>query len=54
MAYDIKCTFFTDDENQKIISKGIIDDLKIINSQKYSISFDDVKSTTDNIKINNK
>ena len=54
MSYSIKCTFFTDKNgNQEIISKGIIDDLKIINGQKYSISFDDVNPTSDNIKLNN-
>lgn len=54
MSYNIKCTFFIDKNgNQEIISKGIIDDLKIINSQRYSISFDDVNPTTDNIKLNN-
>ena len=54
MGYSIKCTFFTDKNgNQEIISKGIIDDLKIINGQKYSISFDDVNPTSDNIKLNN-
>lgn len=54
MSYNIKCTFFIDKNgNQEIISKGIIDDLKIINSQRYSISFDDVNPTTDDVKINN-
>ena len=54
MSYNIKCTFFTDENgNQEIVSKGIINNLKIINSQKYSISFDDVNTTTDDIKLSN-
>lgn len=54
MSYNIKCTFFIDKNgNQEIISKGIIDDLDIINSRRYSISFDDVNPTTDDIKIYN-
>ena len=54
MSYDIKCTFFTNENgNQKIISKSIINDLKIINTQRYSISFQDINSTNDDIKINN-
>ena len=53
MSYNIKCTFFTDKNgNQEIISKGVIDDLKIINNQKYSISFENVNPITDNIRIN--
>ena len=54
MSYNIKCTFFIDKNgNQEIISKGIIDNLKIINNQNYSISFNDVNPTTDGIVINN-
>lgn len=54
MSYSIKCTFFTDKNgNQEIISKGIIDNLKIINNQRYSISFENVNPTTDEITINN-
>ena len=52
MSYSIKCTFFTN-ENQEIISKGIIDGLKIINNQRYSISFENVNPTTDDVKISN-
>ena len=54
MGYSIKCTFFTDKNgNQEIISKGIIDNLKIINSRSYSISFENVNPITDEIAINN-
>lgn len=54
MSYSIKCTFFIDKNgNQEIISKGIINGLKIINNQRYSISFENVNPTTDNIKLNN-
>ena len=54
MSYNIKCTFFIDKNgNQEIISKGIIDGLKIINNQTYSISFENVNLTTDDVKINN-
>lgn len=54
MGYNIKCVFvYKKNGNDEIVSCGIINDLKILNSQKYEISFSDIKETTDNVKFNN-
>jgi len=51
--YNIKCVFITMDKDKKynFISSGIINDLKIINSKKDTIAFNNVPPTKDKLKV---